>query len=159
MERGKLVRAALAALVTFTAGKALAAGPYDQAPVIIGKYWEQFRQRNCDGGDSCTVKFSEPPTGKLLTIKQIACTLRSDRAHTAEVRLGVQSQMLGVLRVKPLPFTLVATEAGPSYYYSLLVDTQYPVKGVVTRIDLSIPNPHEITQSRLECQISGNLSP
>ena len=143
-------------LISMAAGLAAAvsAGPAFGAPVIFGSHYEDFAQDSCTA--SCQVYFGAIPSGKLLIITNVACSMISPGPIIGMNIAALSGPASGVMR-------LAALQAGPStlvdqaYYTSINQPTNFSLGGGrYPRVAFGVLTSG---YSSLTCQISGVLFP
>ena len=157
MSPKRLIRASLVATGVLASGQTLAAPDIViDPPFILGKYYEQNGARTCNT-DDCVLLFSVLPADKILSIKQVSCTIHSGYRPTAAYLGTHLSSSKPRERRKPLPLAFVSSQSSPllAYEFTVFADTGYPLR---TRPTVWVNFP-ESTGSVLKCQISGALSP
>ena len=151
---------ATAALAVAAAAPAPALASSSLTPAVrLGNYYEQNGFGFCRDDKGCDIAFSPVPTGKLLTLRRLSCSIQTVGTEISEVSLFVTRP--GGLRARTLyfaPSSMMRTDVGgPIYTYGLNTEVSFPTREapVVAAATIRTVPGSEYT---LSCQISGVLT-
>jgi hypothetical protein len=153
---------ALAATGLLAVAPALAASSVDQ-PFTFGKYYEQNGRAGCTNINACAITFSKIPSGKVLFLERVACSVQMQPSPLDSASLAVfRSPSESFLRQQPLAPSLTSEDSFngvPVFFYAIEKTTRYPFGNGSPTVRVFQTLGSADSQLNMACQISGTLLP